>query len=101
MVEVYGDAMLRRTHIRDCCPLLPDYGGDSDCELTRAALRWAVEAGSMKALALRFAELAMDGKITPAEMDEAWQIRCKAVTIRLLMDDTILAIDAALKRAKP
>ena len=97
MVEVYGDAVLKRSHIRHCCPLLPDYGGDSDGELTRAALRWAVELGSMKETAFRFAALAVDGKITPEELVAAEQIRSKAVDIRRMMEDTILAIDIALK----
>ena len=97
MVEVYGDAVLKRRHIRHCCPLLPDYGGDSDGGLTRAALRWAVELGSMKETAFRFAALAVDGKITPEELVAAEQIRSKAVDIRRMMEDTILAIDIALK----
>ena len=100
MVEVYGDAVLKRRHIRQCCPLLPDYGGDSDGELTRAALRWMVELGSMKETALHFAALAVDGKITPEELEAAEQIRVKAVDIRRMMEDTVLAIDIALKGVK-
>lgn len=39
MVEAYGAPELAGDHIRACCPLLPDYGGDGNSEL--ALRRWA------------------------------------------------------------
>ena len=54
----------------------------------------------MKETAFRFAALAVDGKITPEELAAAEQIRSKAVDIRRMMEDTVLAIDLALKGVK-
>ena len=101
MVEIYGVPDLKRQHIRANCPLLPDYGSEREGVLTRAALLWAVEADSMREMAVRFAELAMDGSISAEELDEAKLIRGKAVKLRQVMDESISAIDAALKEVKP
>lgn len=95
MVEEYGAADLKRQHIRACCPLLPDYGGQSESELTKAALGWAVAFSGANEMALRFATLAVDGKITPDEMEAAKAVRAKAVELRQIMEDTIAAIDKA------
>lgn len=35
MVEAYNDPDLKAAHIRACCPLLPDYGGEGCSELAR------------------------------------------------------------------
>lgn len=101
MVEIYGAPDLKRQHIRANCPMLPDYGGEKACMLTRAALGWAVETHNMKETSMRFAELAMDGKITPDELDAAQQVRGKAVKLRQVMEESIAALDAALKEVNP
>lgn len=100
MVEVYGAPDLRRLHIRACCPLLPDYGGETESELTRAALAWAVEFSRVDDMTLRFAELARDGRITAGEREAALTIREKAVRLRRMMEETISAVDTALAAAK-
>ena len=100
MVEAYGDHDLKRQHIRDNCPLLPDYGGVSACCLTQAALRWAIEANDMKEMALRFARLASDGKITGSELEAVGFVKKKAVQLRQVMEDSIAAIDEAVKEVK-
>ena len=75
MVEAYGAPELAGDHIRACCPLLPDYGGDGNSELALAALGWAASFEDAQQLAVRFAAVARDGKITsnelPAEMPSA------------------------------
>lgn len=81
MVEVYGDRDLKRQHIRDNCPLLPDYGGDTACCFTQAALRWVIEADDMRAMALRFARLAGDGKISRDELEAVGVVKEKAVAL--------------------
>lgn len=100
MVEEYGAAGLKRQHIRACCPLLPDYGGQADDELTRAALGWAVAFSGANDMALRFATLAVDGKITADEIGAAQAVRAKAVELRQIMEDTIAAIDKAIANEK-
>ena len=95
MVEEYGQADLKRLHIRACCPLLPDYGGQQESELTRAALSWAVEFAGVQEWALQFARVAQDGRITLDEAGTAQAIRAKAVALRQLMEETIAAIDKA------
>ena len=97
MVEAYGDHDLKRQHIRENCPLLPDYGGASACYLTQAALRWAVEADDMRETALRFARLASDGKITGGELDAVAFVKERATQLRQVMEDSIAAIEEALK----
>ena len=101
MVEIYGTPDLKRQHIRANCPLLPDYGSEREGVLTRAALLWAVEAGNMREMAVRFAELAMDGNISREELAAAQLIRGKAVKLRQVMEESITAIDAALQEARP
>lgn len=96
MVEAYEDIDLRRRHIRSCCPLLPDYGGEEPGDLTRAALACIAEAADAYRWALQFASLARDGKITPEELGDAVRIRCAAITCRKAMTETVAALDAAL-----
>ena len=100
MVEEYGQADLKRQHIRACCPLLPDYGGEQESELTRAALSWAVEFAGVQEWALQFARVAQDGRISTEEMGAAQAIRTKAVALRKLMEETIAAIDKATGQEK-
>lgn len=95
MVEAYGDPDLKAAHIRACCPLLPDYGGAESSELARAALGWAVAFESAQQIALRFASVARDGRITPDELPAVEAIRSKAVELRQVMEETISAIDKA------
>ena len=97
MVEEYGAADLKRQHIRACCPLLPDYGGQEESELARAALAWTVAFSGASETALRFAALAVDGKITADELEAARAVRAKAVALRQIMEDTIAAIDKATR----
>ena len=101
MVEAYGDPDLKTAHIRACCPLLPDYGSAESSELARAALGWAVAlsgggTAAAQEIALRFASVARDGRITPDELPAAAAIRAKAVELRQVMEETIAAIDKAL-----
>ena len=88
--ELAGD------HIRACCPLLPDYGGDGNSELALAALGWAASFEDAQQLAMRFAAVARDGKITPNELPAVDAIRRKAVELRRVMEETVLAIDKAM-----
>lgn len=95
MVDVYGIGAVKGEHIRAHCPLLPDYGGDSS-ELAQAALGWAVAFASAQEIALRFACVARDGKITADELTAAKAIRAKAVEVRRVMEESIAAIDQAV-----
>ena len=95
MVEAYNDPDLKAAHIRACCPLLPDYGGEGGSELARAALGWAIAFQSAQDIALQFATVARDGRITQDELPAAQTIRAKAVELRRIMEETIAAIDKA------
>lgn len=95
MVEAYNDPDLKAAHIRACCPLLPDYGGEGCSELARAALGWAIAFQSAQDIALQFATVARDGRITQDELPAAQTIRVKAVELRRIMEETIAAIDKA------
>lgn len=95
MVEAYNDPDLKAAHIRACCPLLPDYGGEGCSELARAALGWAIAFQSAQDIALQFAAVARDGRITPDELPATQTIRAKAVELRRIMEETIAAIDKA------
>lgn len=75
MVEAYGAPELAGDHIRACCPLLPDYGGDGNSELALAALGWAASFEDAQQLAVRFAAVARDGKITSNELPAVDAIR--------------------------
>lgn len=97
MVEAYGADDLKRQHIRACCPLLPDYGGKIESELTRSALSWMLEFSRGHDIAQRFALVAMDGRISPEEIAAAKAVRAKAVELRQMMEDTIAAIDKAMR----
>lgn len=96
MVEAYGDPDLKVAHIRACCPLLPDYGSAESSELARAALGWSVAFESAQQIALRFAAVARDGRISADELPAAKAIRNKAVELRRVMEETITAIDKAV-----
>ena len=96
MVEAYGDPDLMGAHIRACCPLLPDFGSAESSELARAALGWAVAFESAQQIALRFAAVARDGRISADELPAAEAIRNKAVELRRVMEETITAIDKAV-----
>lgn len=98
MVEAYNDPDLKGAHIRACCPLLPDYGSTESSELAHAALGWAVAFESAQQIALRFAAVARDGRITPDELPAAEAIRAKAVELRRVMEETITAIDKAIAK---
>lgn len=100
MVEVYGSSDIKREHIRACCPLLPDYGGTAAGELTKAALAWTVTLSDVAEMALKFAALALDGRISQDEIGTAVAIRAKAVEVRQAMEDTIAAIDKGMAQAR-
>ncbi len=97
MVEVYGVPDLKRQHIRACCPLLTDYGGEGFEGLPLAALKWAIEVDDMRDMALRFARMARDGRISSDEIEAALRVRDKAVTLRQVMEESIEVIDQAMK----
>ncbi len=71
--------------------MLPDYGSAEG-----SALGWAVSFESAQQIALRFAAVACDGRITTDELPVAEAIRCKAVELRRVMEETIAAIDKAV-----
>ncbi len=96
MVENYGDHDLRGEHIRAYCPLLPGYGRGEQSHLAQAALGWAVTFQATTDIALQFAAVARDGRITPDELDAAKAIRAKSLEVKQLMEETITAIDNAL-----
>lgn len=95
MVEAYSDPDLRGAHIREYCPLMPDYGGEQCSELARAALGWAVAFQSAQEIALQFAAVARDGRITADELTAAQTIKAKAIELRRVMEETVAAIDKA------
>lgn len=101
MVETYGTPDLRGQHIRACCPLLDDYGNENGSHLAQAALGWAVAFGSVQDVADRFAEVARDGRITPNERAAAQMIRAKALEIMHVMQETVDAIDKAIREENP
>ena len=96
MVEVYGAPDLRAEHIRACCPLISEYGGNRPSHLSEAALGWTVALGSVHDVTLAFAKVARDGEIGPDELQEAKLIRARAVEIMQVMQETITAIDKAI-----
>lgn len=100
MIEAYGNPDLKAAHIRACCPLLPDYGGEQCSELARAALGWAVAFQSAQEIALRFAAVARDGRVSSDELPAAAAIRAKAVELRRVMEETVAAIDKATASTK-
>lgn len=95
MIEAYAAPDLRGQHIRRYCPLMPDYGNEEGSQLAQAALGWAVAFGSAQEIAIQFATVARDGRISHAERDAARMIRAKAVEIMRVMHETIDAIDKA------
>lgn len=95
MVEAYNDPDLKAAHIRARCPLLPDFGCAEHSELAQAALGWAVAFQSVQEVALKFAGVARDGRITADELPAARMIRAKAIELRRVMEETIAAIDKA------
>lgn len=98
MIEAYGDPDLRGAHIRRCCPLLQDYGGAENSELMHAALDWAVAFDRAQQVALQFAAVARDGRITPDELPAIGAIRAKSIELRRAMEETIAAIDRETAR---
>jgi len=99
MREVYGTPDLVGQHIRAVCPLMQDYGRAAPSVLAEAALGWAVALGDAQDAARRFAAVARDGRITPGEECAARAIRTRAVEIMQVMQETIAAIDKALREA--
>ena len=99
MREVYGDYELAGQHIRAVCPLMLDYGSKEPSELARAALGWALAMGDAQEIARSFAAVARDGRVTPEEERAARTIRGRAVEIERVMQETVTAIDKALREA--
>ena len=99
MREVYGAYDLAGQHIRAVCPLLQDYGSPEPSELARAALGWAVAIGDANEIARSFAAVARDGRITPDEERAVKLIRARAVEIDRVMQETMTAIDKAIREA--
>lgn len=96
MVEEYGVPELAGDHIRACCPLMPDYGGDGNSELATAALGVVVAIESVQQVAMRFAAVARDGEITPDELPAVIDIRREVADMRRAMEEAALAIDKAM-----
>ena len=95
MVEVYGDYGLRGEHIRAHCPLISDYGAERS-ELAQAALSLTIETQGIQGVAMQFASVARDGKITPDEQASALAIREKASTLIRTLQESVTAIDNAI-----
>ncbi|MEF9974783.1 MAG: hypothetical protein RR893_12750 [Clostridia bacterium] len=95
MIEVYGDHSLRGEHIRAYCPLLPDYGSENS-QLAEVALGWSVEFSNAQGVAIQFATVARDGRITRDEIPMARVIREKALEVMRVMQESVTAIDNAL-----
>jgi hypothetical protein len=95
MVEIYDAPELRGQHIRACCPLMDSYGTEGGSSLACAALAWAVTLRGIRDILDRFAAVAVDGRISPEEMENARLVRSRAVDVLMAMQDTIDAIDKA------
>lgn len=95
MVEVYGDHDLRGEHIRAHCPLIADYGAERS-ELAQAALALTIETQGIQGLALQFATIARDGKISADELAQARVVREKAEALIRILQESVTAIDNAL-----
>lgn len=79
MVEAYNDPDLKAAHIRACCPLLPDYGGEGCSELARAALGWAIAFAALIAAAASIVSNIILSRRQAAEMDHKLEVR-QAIT---------------------
>ena len=97
MVDAYGDHGLRGEHIRAHCPLLTDYASEEN-HLAQAALGWVTAFQAAQDVALQFAEIARDGKVTVDEVDTVKQVRARALSVKKVMEESITAIDNALSR---
>lgn len=96
MVEIYDAPELRGQHIRACCPLMDSYGTEGGSSLACAALAWAVTLRGIREIFDRFAAVAVDGRISPEEMENARLVRSRAADVLAAMQDTIDAIDKAM-----
>lgn len=96
MVEIYDAPELRGQHIRACCPLMDNYGTEGGSSLACAALAWAVTLRGIREIFDRFAEVALDGRISPEEIESARLVRSRAADVQAAMQDTIDAIDKAM-----
>lgn len=97
MVEVYGDHDLRGEHIRANCPLIADYGTEHS-ELAEAALALTLETQGIQGMALQFAMVARDGKISLDEMPTAKAVCEKAATLIRTLQESVTAIDNAISQ---
>ena len=96
MVEIYDAPALRGQHIRACCPLMDGYGTEGGASLAGAALSWVVTLRGVREIMELFAAVAVDGKISPEEMENARLVRSRAADVLAAMQDTIDAIDKAM-----
>jgi hypothetical protein len=96
MAEIYDAPELRGQHIRACCPLMDSYGTEGGSSLVCAALGWAVTLRGIRETFDRFAAVAVDGRISPEEIESARMVRDRAVDVLAAMQDTIDAIDKAM-----
>lgn len=95
MIEVYGDHDLRGEHIRAYCPLIADYGAERS-ELARAALSLTLETQGIQGVAMQFATVARDGRITPDELTVALAVKSKAETLIRALQESVTAIENAV-----
>lgn len=95
MIEVYDAPDLRSAHICEYCPIMTEYAAVHS-QLSEAALGWALGLQNAQEIAMQFASVARDGRISPNELDQAKSIRAKAVELQNTMEESILAIDKSL-----
>ena len=97
MIEVYDAAWLRSAHLKAACPLMSEAAAE-DSELRAAALSWITQAGAASELALKYAALALDGRVDDGEIGTAREIRHAAAAMLRAAQATIDALDSAIRR---
>lgn len=97
MIEVYDAPWLRSAHLKAACPLMREAAAD-DSGLRTAALSWIEQAGAASELALRYASLALDGRVDDGELGTAREIRHAAAAMLRAAQATIDALDSAMRR---
>ena len=97
MIEVYDAPWLRAEHLKAACPLMREAAAD-DSGLRTAALAWIEQAGVASNLALRYASLALDGRVDQSELATAREIRAAAAAMLRAAQATMDALDSAMRR---
>ena len=97
MIEVYDAPWLRAEHLKAACPLMREAAAD-DSGLRTAALAWIEQAGVASNLVLRYASLALDGRVDQSELATAREIRTAAAAMLRAAQATMDALDSAMRR---